>query len=158
MIAPSKTLENDHFRLGSEVAQLHDRITQLRADAASDAARTEVVPVIARLLEQLFAHFAREEEVLFPYLQSAGLLSPTQLAQLLSAHDRICGTAARIHGLAVASKLSQDDLGLLFSLFERFESEFTAHSEFEGEFLANVASSLDSEHESHLAELLAEHQ
>jgi iron-sulfur cluster repair protein YtfE (RIC family) len=158
MIASSKAIEVDHIRLASEVARLHERISQLAAHTGSQDARDDLVAVIVHLMEQLFAHFAREEEVLFPYLTTAGLLVPSQLAQMLSAHDRICGAAARIHSLAVAGKLSQADVGLVQSLFERFETEFTAHSKFEGEFLGNVAKTLDSVHEAHLAALLAEHQ
>lgn len=104
--------------------------------------------------DDLFEHFAREEEGLFPFVlaQLPALLPAVTV--LIEAHDRICGAASRLLALQRRSAPGPDSLALASAIFARFEAEYADHSRRESEFLRSLGEKLDARHKDQLAEIL----
>lgn len=101
------------------------------------------------VMEELFEHFAREEEGLFPYLLEQMPDQADTIAQLQAAHDRICGAASRLKALA------PEQIDLAVTLFKRFDAEYTGHAQREADFLRNLGSRLSAAQHDSLAKILA---
>lgn len=142
-----QTLEHDHTQLTRALADLRTR-------AKVDDPRfldERFLADLRDLAEHLLEHFAREEEALFPFVSEKAPARAAHVAELLASHDRICGVAARLASLGPRSP----SIELARSLFERFDTEYTAHAMRELEFLRSIASELSAEDHARLGELLA---
>jgi hemerythrin len=106
----------------------------------------ELVGILAAIRDDLFEHFAREEEALFPYLHGARPELADAIAKLEGAHDRICGGVSRMIALAEQG----ERLALLLQVFERFEAEYRDHARSESEFLRGLARLLTEEQRAHV--------
>jgi iron-sulfur cluster repair protein YtfE (RIC family) len=162
---PLFRLEHDHTHLSRLVADLRDALAVIRAGRdETGERREEFASVLAGLAAELFEHFAREEEGLFPFLQERLPDMRPAIADIERAHDRICGAASRILALleSAARKgppsgtgpLAEQDFALVASLFDRFDTEYTAHARNEAEFLRSLAPRLDGRQRESLAEIL----
>jgi hemerythrin-like domain-containing protein len=151
---PLDRLEHDHAKLSQRVTALRNALAEARQGAA-DAADTarEFDRALPPLMHDLFEHFAREEEGLFPFIaKELPDLEPVVNA-LVQAHDRICGTGSRI--LALSSRGSGTEwLTRATAMFERFDADYAAHAVREAEFLRAVGKRIGKEDRRVLAEFL----
>ncbi|MEO7093237.1 MAG: hemerythrin domain-containing protein, partial [Polyangiales bacterium] len=148
---PIFRLEHDHTHLSRLVAELRDALAVIRAGRDDTGERREEFgSVLGGLAAELFDHFAREEEGLFPFIQERLPDMGATIADIERAHDRICGAASRILALLDASSrkgsgsgLAEHDFALVASLFDRFDAEYAAHARNEADFLRSLAPRLD---------------
>lgn len=103
----------------------------------------DVVQALVELSEELFEHFAREEEELFPFVvRRLPDLAP-KVASLVEGHDRICGAASRLLALKDRAPTA-GNLDLAASLFQRLVDVYADHSGREIELFAAIAPRLDA--------------
>lgn len=137
---PLLALEHDHVHLSRLVADL--RATFDRGDVDHD----ELAATLAALRDDLFEHFGREEEALFPYLMEALPDLRSSIARLEDAHDRICGAVSRLHSVAAkGSSALREQHALAEQLFRRFDSDYVEHARHESELLRSLAARLTEE-------------
>jgi hypothetical protein len=146
-------LEHDHVALSQRVVAVRDAVARLQRGEEIDAPDT--VAALALLADDLFEHFAREEEFLFPYILSELPDQEDAVSQMQAAHDRICGAASRIVALAERGPLAEQ-LALVVPLFSRFDAEYTGHAQREAEFLRSLGARLTDAQRHTLAKLLEE--
>jgi iron-sulfur cluster repair protein YtfE (RIC family) len=154
---PLIALEHDHVHLSRLVAELRHMTAELLRQDARPEVSEEIAATLASLRDDLFEHFAREEEALFPYLAGAlPDLGPT-IARLEGAHDRICGGISRLHAIATTGDAGlRDHRALVAQLFARFDAEYVEHARQEGEFLRGLAQRLDDDRRQHVRRLMKE--
>jgi hypothetical protein len=137
---PLLALEHDHVHLSRLVADLREMVP---------ASHPELAPTLAALRDDLFHHFAREEEALFPYLiQTVPELEPA-IAVLVSAHDRVCGAVSRL-----CSLVDKGQSPLVAQLFERLDAEYVDHARKESELLRALGGKLSREQRAHVRKLI----
>jgi DUF438 domain-containing protein len=140
---PIGQLTHDHGELNRRVIAL-GVLVQKQADV------DELLVPLRDLREQLFLHFAREEEGLFPFVLEHVVGFAERIHEMEIAHDTICGALARMVHLAQTSS----SLATLSPMFERFETAYASHAQTEGELLATLATTLDAEQRTRLAALV----
>ncbi len=129
-----------------ELLHDHEDLNQLVRDVGELARRDDGVDPraleaqLGELREQMFLHFAREEEGLFPSIAQALPDTADDVAALLVAHDAVCGALARMLHAARSGSPVQVRV-----IFERFESAYTAHARAERAFLQSLAGRLSPE-------------
>jgi iron-sulfur cluster repair protein YtfE (RIC family) len=141
---PLLVLEHDHVHLSRLVAELRQMTAELeRADPRPELS-DELAATLAALRDDLFEHFGREEEALFPYLVEAVPDLGPAVARLEGAHDRICGGISRLHALAsLGDAALRQHRGRVAQLFARFDAEYVEHARQESEFLRGLGARLD---------------
>jgi iron-sulfur cluster repair protein YtfE (RIC family) len=137
-------LEHDHTTLSQAVAELRATVTREPLHDRRDV----FVSKLDAVMDDLFEHFAREEEGLFPYILEQFPDQSDAIAQLQAAHDRICGAASRI------SALSPEQVDLAVALFQRFDAEYTGHAQREADFLRGLGARLSGAQQEALASIL----
>jgi iron-sulfur cluster repair protein YtfE (RIC family) len=144
MADPIEQLTHDHGEINRRVIALG---VQMQKQHDVDSL---LVP-LRELREQLFLHFAREEEGLFPFVLEHvdGLADRIQEMQV--AHDTICGALARMVHLAQTNSA----LAILAPLFERFESAYATHAQMEAALLEQLGPRLDADQRTRLSALVA---
>lgn len=149
MADPIQDLTHDHADINRRVLALGSAVRALDRDDGNGMARA-LVGRVGELREQLFLHFAQEEEALFPFVAEAVPELSAQVQSLEVAHDAICGALARIYHLATANA----EISSITALFTRFETAYAKHAEAEAEFLGALSARLDGEQRAHLASLV----
>jgi iron-sulfur cluster repair protein YtfE (RIC family) len=144
-VDPVRELAHDHADLNRRVLDLGAMI-----GGRGTGSTTELVEAIAELREQLFLHFAREEEGLFPFVAEHVPELADQVDVMAVAHDAICGALARM--VHIAS--SDDKPAALRAIFERFESGYADHASAEAELLRRLEARLDADQRDRLAEIV----
>jgi hypothetical protein len=139
---PVEALVHDH-------ADLNRRVLALGSDMATVDARA-IEAQLVELREQLFLHFAREEEGLFPFVAGAIPELAEQTDEMVIAHDAICGALARTCHAAAQNV----ERAVLAPIYARFERAYTTHAGTEAKFLRAVASRLDATQREQLALLV----
>lgn len=147
---PLARFEHDHAHLARQVGLLRG---DLATAQSSGTLAPDFVPVLVALTEELVEHFAREEEGLFPFIESNVPDLAPAVAELVAAHDRMCGVASRLIA-AERRDPSSTSIEHAVALFHRFEAVYVDHAAHEREFLRTVAARLDSGKREQLAELL----
>lgn len=134
--------------------------------ASEGPSRARLVVVLKELREQLFFHFAREEEGLFPFVSDRLPELAERVTEMAVAHDAICGALARMVHVAAAgtsadtapaaAKIAEElaSPSVLHALFERFQTAYAAHARFEAELLQVLDDRLDAVQRAQLAELV----
>ncbi len=146
---PLLALEHDHVHLSRLVAELRAAFDAGTADPEEAAA------TLASLRDDLFEHFAREEEALFPYLMETLPDLRSAIARLEDAHDRICGAVSRLHAVAAkGSSALREQHALAEQLFRRFDADYIEHARHESEFLRSLAARLNEEQRTHVRALM----
>ena len=152
MIAPVSDaidlLTYDHGELNRRVLALGTQVRNLQRVTTSTT--EPLITPLRELREQLFLHFAREEEGLFPFVTEHVVELTDQIHAMEVAHDTICGSLARMVHLAQTSSA----LAMLAQLFDRFENAYAAHAQQESELLATLATKLDADQRMRLAALV----
>ncbi len=143
---PLIALEHDHVHLSRLVADLRAMVGELASESTRADLAEDLTATLATLRDDLFEHFGREEEALFPYLMETLPDLRAAVARLEDAHDRICGTLSRIHAVgAKGGAALREQRALVSQLFSRFEGEYVAHARHESEFLRNLGARLGDE-------------
>ncbi|MFT3766670.1 MAG: hemerythrin domain-containing protein [Minicystis sp.] len=153
--SPLSLLEHDHAQLTRQIAALHAEVTALReVGAPAEPMADDLVQALVALSEELFEHFAREEEGLFPFVvERAPDLAP-DVAVLVEGHDRICGAASRLLALRDRAP-TPGTLDLAASLFQRLVDVYAEHSGRELALLAALAPRLDAAAQAEFAVFIA---
>jgi DUF438 domain-containing protein len=147
---PVQAFEHDHQTLNEQVLALGPLMARFERDNLASTAAT-LAGHIAALRDDLFLHFAREEEGLFPYLAANAPDLEPSVAELVSMHDEICGALARlIHVVNDGAKLDS-----MAPLFDRFESAYVRHSRAEHALLETAAARLTPAQRDDLAAMVA---
>lgn len=154
---PLLVLEHDHVHLSRLVAELRQMTAELQHDGARAELSEEIVATLSSLRDDLFDHFGREEEVLFPYLTELLPDLGAAIARLEGAHDRICGGVSRLHAIAASGDAGlREHRALVAQLFGRFESEYAEHARQESEFLRSLGPRLDLDTRRHVHQLMSD--
>jgi len=140
---PVRELAHDH-------ADLNRRVLELETFLTEDRMLAPFLPALKELREQMFLHFAREEEGLFPLVSEWIPELSDQVLAMVSAHDAVCGALARM--IHVAS--TETDLAALQGLLSRFVASYGDHARTEVELLQRLDGSLDAKQRAQLAELV----
>ena len=140
---PIDALVHDHADINRRVLEVG------RLLAGHGDANQHVDVKLVDLREELFLHFAREEEGLFPFVTERFAELAGAVEQMETAHDTICGVVARMcHVVASAN------VATMRSLFERFEVTYAQHAKLEAALLAQLAGRLDEADCAKLAQLV----
>lgn len=161
---PIAGLEHDHVAFSEAVAQVKALLThrssgrapsggdpagpQAPADAASDL---RTVRLVESLRDDLLAHFAKEEEGLFPFLARELPDVAADIDRLLAGHETVCGCIVRLaHCLSTVRGRDESATGLV----ERFEQAYAEHARREVLLLREVGGRLDPAQRRELAALI----
>jgi iron-sulfur cluster repair protein YtfE (RIC family) len=141
-----ESLEHDHAALNRRVLELGGMIARIeRGEIASAAA--VVGDCLTDLRDELFLHFVREEEGLFPFLARLAPELEQRVGALAAVHDEICGAIARMVHLVEGPHLA-----VLVPVFHRFEAAYARHAHVERELFALAETRLTAEQRRELAE------
>jgi DUF438 domain-containing protein len=147
---PLEAFEHDHRALNEQVLRLGPLLAKLERGDSESAADALVEHLVA-LRDDLFLHFAREEEALFPYLVELAPDLEAAVTELVGMHDEICGAVARMVHVA-----GEDvRLGGLLPLFDRFELAYAQHAQAERRLLEIATQRLSEDERSNLAARVA---
>jgi iron-sulfur cluster repair protein YtfE (RIC family) len=144
---PVELLAHDHEDINRRVIALG---VQVRSLGRSGASSQSLATPLAELREQLFTHFAREEEGLFPFVAETAPDLAERVHAMEVAHDTICGALARMYHLAVTTA----PVAAIAALLDRFEHVYAAHAETEREVLTSLQAKLDAAQRARLAALV----
>lgn len=147
---PVIKLVHDHGEINRRVLAVGVILRELEGDGGSPIPRALIAP-LTELRELLFAHFAREEEGLFPFVADAFAELAPRVEELHVTHDTICGRLARMHALAT----SNGPLAAMVILFRRFESTYAEHATTEAALLRDLEGRLDDSQRGRLTALVA---
>lgn len=140
---PIDELVHDH-------ADINRRVLEVSRLLAGDGDPNERVDTqLVELREELFLHFAREEEGLFPFVSERFPELAPSVDAMSTAHDAICGVVARM-----CHMISTANVATIRGLFERFEVTYVAHAKIEASLLAQLAGRLDAADRAKLAQLV----
>ncbi len=152
---PLLVLEHDHVHLSRLVAELRQMTAELLAESPRADLSEEIASTLSSLRDDLFDHFGREEEGLFPFLTEALPDLGPAVARLEGAHDRICGGISRLHAIAATGDAGlREHRALVSQLFGRFDAEYVEHARQEGEFLRSLAPRFDEDTRRHVRRLM----
>jgi hypothetical protein len=149
MTDPVQDLVHDHADINRRVLALGSAIRALDCEDGNGLALA-LVTRIGELREQLFLHFAREEEGLFPFVSEAVPELAEQVHAMALAHDAICGGLARTYHLAATNA----EVKAITAVFLRFEAAYASHAEIEAQLLRTLGSRFGPEHHARLAALV----
>lgn len=145
---PIRDLAHDHSDLNRRVLELGAMIGGRRTGRTG--CDKGLVEMLSELREDLFLHFAREEEGFFPYVAEHLPELAEQVNAMAVAHDAICGALARMCHMAA----SEAKPTTLRAVFERFESAYAGHANSEAELLRSLDGRLDADQRTQLAVLV----
>jgi len=148
---PIGELSHDHSHLGALVQAVRNTLARVeRSECSWEDARTELEDGAEALREGLLVHFAREEEALFPFVETRLPVLAAKVAALLADHDSVITDAVEVCRLMGAESGS----GNASSAFARFEQTYGAHAQAERAFLADVDALLEPSARAELRALL----
>ena len=145
---PTLELQHDHAALQLKVRALGVVIREF-AGAPTAAARAACATALASLREDLFLHFAREEEALVPFVAANAPTFAAAVTGLVDAHDAICGALARMGEVIRAGTAPT-----ITAIFDRFTTAYATHATRERDLLAQLAAALTARQRTALATLL----
>ncbi|TVR00490.1 MAG: hemerythrin domain-containing protein [Deltaproteobacteria bacterium] len=151
-------LEHDHRHLSRLVDGMRESLREaIRGERSAEDLRADLNEFVALVQEELFEHFGKEEEGLFPWLIERLPDTRDRVASLERGHDRICGVASRLQYIAGDSAVDLGaQLDTLVTLFARFDAYFTKHARDEWELLMEVKQRLEPDQRKELGRLLDE--
>ncbi len=139
------------------VATLRDAINAvLRGERAAGDIADEVSAFLEVAEEEIFEHFDREEQALFPFLRTVMSDMEASIARLERGHDTMCGVITRISRIAGSENALTENFETLVALFARFDANFVSHSEAEWSIIRRIAEQLNADERRRLGELLSE--
>jgi iron-sulfur cluster repair protein YtfE (RIC family) len=152
---PIERFEHDHARLSTLVLRVQELLEAIERDGPGLAEGwRDVGGRIEELEESLVAHFAREEEALFPFLMSEAPSLAEAVEALRASHDEICGVLARLASTAQSERPREALFPAIRGLFEQFVASYASHSRGEHDLLEQIAASLGEQQALALREVL----
>lgn len=148
---PIAALSHDHRHLTELILEVR---SMLGAEDASDV-HAELVDAVDRLRDELMTHFAREEEGLFPFVETHLADLRARVGALAAGHDRVCGSLARLSHSLGRAHAEPTSRAAAVDTFARFEDAYALHSRDELTLLADVDRRLDADARRELRHLLA---
>jgi hypothetical protein len=139
---PLSSLEHEHGSLSRRVEELRQLVPSA---AAEGEARERLIVALSATLEDMMAHFAEEEEGLFPALARLRPDLGKRLDELCASHDRLCGVASRILALARDAEIGPEHVDRVVALFRRFDEHYALHARDESQFLRELGQQLSVE-------------
>jgi hypothetical protein len=151
-------LEHDHQHLNRIVESLRNSLQEsLRGERDVNEVAEELEEFLRLVNEELFAHFEREESVLFPWVIEHFPDTRDAIASMESAHDRICGAASRLDYLSGQGRAAvAQSFDTAVALFARFDANFIKHATEEHEFIRALDQRLTAEQREQVAQMLDE--
>ena len=135
------------------MVELTALIRAVRSEGQSpDDVRAALVDLLSVLSEDVFAHFAREEEVLFPFVLSAVPELSGDVMSLTLAHDGVCGALSRL-GRLVQAEGYASQFPLVAAMADRFADTYAEHARQERALLSSLAARLTPEQRREIVEL-----
>lgn len=151
-------LHHDHHHITKLVDGLRESTQAVLAgDEAPLELRADFDEFLRVANDELFEHFDREENALFPYLvEHLPDLEETVLG-LEAGHDRMCGLLTRMERLvSLEDEAYLQEYDSLIALFARFDATHVKHSRIESDLLRSLGDRLDEDQRRTVARLLAE--
>jgi len=145
---PIRDLAHDHADLNQRVVAI---TSLLRTGEPDPELHDELVLALGHFREDLFLHFAREEEALFPFIATAVPELAVQIEAMAVAHDTICGALARTCHMAE----NDAELAAIAPVFERFQLVYADHASAESLLLRSLDRRLGPAQREQLAALVA---
>ncbi len=147
---PLDDLVHDHADVNRRVLEIGALLRAHHDDGVADLRAS-----LLELREQLFLHFAREEEGLFPFVTEEAPDLAGHVDAMERAHDGICGAVARmVYMTESGDATSPSSRAVVRGTFERFEAAYGDHARTESELLRRLADRLDEAQRARLAELV----
>jgi len=141
---PIEQLTHDHGHLSVLVQAAAATLVRMeRAEEMSEEAIDELVHAVETLRDSLLHHFSREEEGLFPFVNTHVPALSAQVAELLADHDAVIARTSdliRAAGQAVGTGVGY---ALCVSTYDRFVEVYAAHAQSEQTLLRAVDAALD---------------
>lgn len=152
------TLEHEHHHVEKIMDDMREAIGQvLREERAPVDLRDTFDAFSAIADDELYGHFDREEQVLFPFLLENFPDAKDTIRRLEHGHDRMCGALSRMQRLLAQDEAAiENNFDAIMMLFARFDTNFMQHVEEERELLSAMSKRLDPEQLKTLARMLSE--
>jgi iron-sulfur cluster repair protein YtfE (RIC family) len=153
---PLAKLSHDHGHLSGLVLAVGGGLARIeRAELSFEDGIDALDDVVESLREELLAHFAREEEGFFPFVESHLPDLRPRVETLRADHDAVCERVAEL--CRAVRQGIHDGVGLrpCRSAFERFEELYARHAQLELTFLNDVDATIDGDDREQLRILLA---
>ncbi|MFO0547844.1 MAG: hemerythrin domain-containing protein [Polyangiaceae bacterium] len=153
---PIRDFEHDHAHVNALVSKIRELLAAAEARATPSAEQNQgLARAFDELRDALLAHFAREEEALFPFIARQLPEFADAVERLQLSHDALCGTVLRISYLATASRGADTaPLIRILELFDRFDAAYEIHARDESDLLSAVSAHLDPHQRRELAGLI----
>ena len=149
-------LFHDHGQLSALVLAVRDALARVESGASTlTDALEELEDGAEALREGLLAHFGREEEAVFPFVDRRLPTLRSRIEGLIGDHDAVLSRAVEL-ARAVAQARAGVGFALCVSSFGRFEERYAEHAKSEHAFLADVDAALDGAARESLREVLSE--
>lgn len=152
-------LEHDHLIVEKIVSDLREAIqSALRGERDPLELRDTFSEFLSVADEELFEHFDREEQVVFPFLTETIPNAADSIQRLENAHDRMCGAMVRMQRILDEDGDTHflESFDALVALFTRFDANFGRHSREELNLFRTLGEQLTPEQLATLKDLLAE--
>ena len=152
---PIEQFTHDHGHLGSLVQTVASTLARTeRAAEMSEAVIDELVHSVELLRDSLLAHFAREEEGLFPFIEANVPALASRVSQLLADHDAVIQRATELIRTVSAAEQAQVGHASCVTAYDRFVEVYAGHHQAEQSLLVAVDAALDESHRKELRGLL----
>lgn len=152
-------LEHDHLVVERMVDDLREGIqSALRGECDPLDLFDSFVEFLSAADEELFEHFDREEQVVFPFLLENVPESAESIRRLEYAHDRMCGAMGRMQRIVDAGGDQNflENFEAMIALFTRFDANFGRHSREEIALFHTLGQQLTNSQLATLQHMLAE--
>jgi iron-sulfur cluster repair protein YtfE (RIC family) len=147
---PVQTFEHDRVRCSNLVRSLGEHRDVKRRKPSS---RKQLVNVIVLLRDELFTHFAREEEGLFPFIVAVLPDARTTVDRLIAAHDSLGGSLSHLL-LLISQRVWDTDPAAFDAHLARFNALFAEHTYTEMALLQEIGERLDQAQRAKLRRLI----
>lgn len=152
-------LEHDHILVEKIVDDLREAIqSALRGECEIVELRDNFSEFVSVADEELFEHFDREEQVVFPFLIENVPGAEDSIRRLENAHDRMCGAMSRMQRLLDedGDERFAENFDTMVALFTRFDANFVRHSREELALFRTLGQQLAPDQLATLKNMLAE--
>ncbi|MDB4947017.1 MAG: hypothetical protein JWP97_6551 [Labilithrix sp.] len=149
---PIDELTHDHGHLGALAHRVTASVQRLAHGGGAEAA-DELVHAAESLRDALLAHFAREEEGLFPFVEEHVLPLRAEVAELLAQHDAVVQKATALVG--AAGEAERTGAAGCVAALDAFVEVYASHARAEEALLHACDEALDPSRREALRTLLA---
>lgn len=151
---PIAELSHDHSHLGVLVQAVRETFVRVeRGELAYADALHELEDGAEALREGLLAHFGREEEALFPFVEAHLPELRPRVAALLADHDAVLARAGELCRASIATR-DPAVVDLPKAAWARFEEVYAGHAQAEHTLFREVGPALDAAARAELQALL----